>query len=190
MRSLARREPGNSPLSTPRKECDVPEFLSGITNGRTNGAPIAAIIRNTNTRSGDYDSVRDVPRPSHADYTAYLRYLGYNDVSGGGHFSGRLTAPLCIAGGICLQLLARRGITVGAHIASVGALEDDRFDPVQVDADLLQSVSAKPFPVINDDAGEFMQLEIENAKRGEGFGGRFDRMLRRGFPGGNWNAHV
>ena len=117
---MARRAPGQGAYSTPRKEADAPEFLSGVLeqDGKlvTCGAPLCAIIRNTNTRSGDYADLKDKPRPGHADYTAEIRYNGYQDVRGGGHFSGRLTAPLCIAGGICKQILERRGITVGAHI--------------------------------------------------------------------------
>jgi len=119
---LARRAPGNAPHTTPRKEADIPEFLSGIKSGKTTGAPLTAIIRNTNTRSADYAALTDTPRPGHADYTAHVKYGGQADMSGGGHFSGRLTAPLCIAGGICLQILARRGITIEARIASIGGV--------------------------------------------------------------------
>ena len=97
-------------------------FTRSFSAGLPGGAPLAAVIANTNTRSGDYDKLRDVPRPGHADYTAQVRYKGYQDVRGGGHFSGRLTAPLCIAGGICKQMLARRGIWVGAHIAAIGGI--------------------------------------------------------------------
>lgn len=113
---LNRRAPGKSEHATSRKEADRPEFLSGIVDGFTCGAPIAAIIRNTNMRSSDYDNLKDTPRPGHADYTAQIKYGGYQDISGGGHFSGRLTAPLCIAGGLCKQWLARKGIRIGAHI--------------------------------------------------------------------------
>ena len=117
---LQRRAPGNSPWSTPRKESDAPEFLSGLLNNKTTGAPITAIIRNENTRSTDYDNLRNAPRPSHADYTARVKYNGHNDISGGGHFSGRLTAPLCIAGAICLQILKKRGIMVESKVVSMG----------------------------------------------------------------------
>ena len=113
---LARRAPGGSNLSTPRKEADRVEFLSGIVDGRTCGAPIAAMIANTNTRSGDYANLKDCPRPGHADYTAQVKYRGYQDSAGGGHFSGRLTAPLCIAGGLCKQWLAEKGVDIRAHI--------------------------------------------------------------------------
>ena len=115
---LRRRAPGQNAWSTPRKEADAPEILCGLSNGRTCGAPLTAIIRNTNTRSGDYDNLRDTPRPGHADYTAQMKFSGAQDVAGGGHFSGRLTAPLCIAGGICLQLLKTQGITIRARIVS------------------------------------------------------------------------
>ena len=117
---LARRAPGQGKHTTSRKEADTPEFLSGIVDGVTCGAPLSALIRNTDCRSGDYANIADVPRPGHADYTANIKYGGHQDVRGGGHFSGRLTAPLCIAGGICLQLLEEKGISVSAEIKSIG----------------------------------------------------------------------
>lgn len=117
---MARRAPGKSPLSTPRKEADMPEFLSGLVDGITCGAPVTAVIRNTNTRSGDYDELRRIPRPGHADYTAFIKYGESRDVAGGGQFSGRLTAPLCIAGGLALQLLEKEGVSVSARILSIG----------------------------------------------------------------------
>ena len=163
-RFLNRRAPGRMAFTTLRKENDVPEFLSGILNGITTGAPLCAIIRNENTRSGDYDQFLSVPRPSHADYGAYLRYSGHNDIRGGGHFSGRLTAPLCIAGGIALQILSRRGITVGAHIASIGPVKDLRFDSVYIKANELSGISNKPVPVIDDNAGDEMIRIIEAAR--------------------------
>ena len=128
---LDRRAPGRSPYSTPRKEADWPEFLSGLVGNVTCGAPICAVIRNTNTRSQDYDNLRDVPRPGHADYTAHVKYGGHEDVSGGGHFSGRLTAPLCIAGGILLQLLEQDGIVVRAEIKEIGGSAEDPFGRIE-----------------------------------------------------------
>lgn len=127
---LDRRAPGRDRYSTPRKESDQPEFLSGVLNGRTTGSPIAAIIRNRNTRSGDYSQMQDVPRPGHADYTARIRYGGYEDVRGGGHFSGRLTAPLCIAGGIFLQILHRQGIHIQAEILEIGGNREDPYGEI------------------------------------------------------------
>ena len=117
---LARRAPGAGPFSTPRKEADKPEFLSGLSNGAACGAPLTAMIRNTDTRSGDYDELRRVPRPGHADYPAWVKYGGARDVAGGGQFSGRLTAPLCIAGGLALQLLKPEGVSIRARLVSVG----------------------------------------------------------------------
>lgn len=128
---LDRRAPGRTKYSTPRREADQPEFLSGLVGDVTCGAPLTAVIRNTNTRSKDYDNIRDIPRPGHADYTAHVKYGGHNDVSGGGHFSGRLTAPLCIAGGICRQMLASRGITVNARILEIGGNREDPFGEIE-----------------------------------------------------------
>ena len=119
---LSRRAPGRSPWTTPRKESDIPEFLSGLKDNRTTGTPLTAIIRNENTRSADYEALQDIPRPGHADYTAHVKYGGHADMPGGGHFSGRLTAALCIAGGVCLQILARHGITIESHILSIGGV--------------------------------------------------------------------
>ncbi len=117
---LARRAPGKGAYTTPRKEADAPEFVAGLVDGHTCGAPVTVLIRNTNARSADYDGLRRVPRPGHADYTAYVKYGPDRDVAGGGQFSGRLTAPLCIAGGLALQLLAKEGISVSARIVSIG----------------------------------------------------------------------
>ena len=161
---LARRAPGTGAWSTTRKEGDKPEVLSGLVQGKTCGAPLAAVIRNTNTRSGDYENLKDIPRPGHADYTAQVKYGGFQDVAGGGHFSGRLTAPLCIAGGICKQLLARRGIFVGAHIAAIAGIPDASFDPVGLEQAALLAPGEKNFPVIDDGAGERMQRAIAEAK--------------------------
>lgn len=120
---LDRRAPGQNKYTTPRKEKDKAEFLSGLVNSTTCGAPICAVIENTNTRSQDYNNIIDIPRPAHADFTAHIKYRGNNDVSGGGHFSGRLTAPMCVAGGICLQILNSMGIEIKASIKSIGGEE-------------------------------------------------------------------
>lgn len=129
-RFLDRRAPGRSSLSTSRTECDTPKFLSGLINGITCGAPLCAVIENSDARPSEYKALHDLPRPGHADYTAQLKFGGFQDAAGGGHFSGRLTAPLCVAGGIALQILERRGIHVAAHIASIGPVEDTPFDPM------------------------------------------------------------
>lgn len=124
---MARRAPGQNKYSTPRKEADKPEFVSGLVGNTTCGAPLAALIFNTNTRSGDYDNIRDIPRPSHADFTAHIKYKGFEDVSGGGHFSGRLTAPLCVAGGIAKQILESKGIFIEAKIDEIGGNGEDPY---------------------------------------------------------------
>lgn len=135
-RFMARRAPGSNAWSTPRREADAPQVLGGLNpRGETCGAPLAMVIANTNTRSRDYESLRRHPRPGHADYVAAVKYAGAQDYAGGGHFSGRLTAPLCAAGGVCLQMLERRGVHVGAHLARVAGIDDAHFDPVGVTAD-------------------------------------------------------
>ena len=163
-RFLRRRAPGQNAWSTPRKEADLPEFLCGLKDGRTCGAPLTAIIRNTNTRPQDYENLALTPRPGHADYTAEVKYGGYQDRAGGGHFSGRLTAPLCIAGGICLQLLAREGIAVVSRIASIAGVCDE--------GELTSSTAEKDFPVVNDACGEKMRAAIAQAREeGDSVGG-------------------
>ena len=168
---MARRKPGKSPLSTSRKEADAPVFLSGLENGVTCGFPLCAIIENGDQHSSDYDELREKPRPGHADYTAWVKWHGAADMRGGGHFSGRLTAPLCIAGGIAKQILARRGIFVGAHLLEVVGIPDQPF-PLRPDAALFDAVAAKPFPVLDGGAGERMQAAILAARKdGDSVGG-------------------
>lgn len=158
---LNRRAPGQNDWSTPRREEDLPEFLAGILDGFTCGAPIAAVIHNKNTRSGDYANLKDCPRPGHADYTAQVKYGGFQDAAGGGHFSGRLTAPLCIAGGLCKQWLEEQGIRIGARIAAIAGVADD-FDvnPLNPLLDLI----GKDFPVFSPAAGQRMREKIAEAR--------------------------
>lgn len=160
---MQRRQGGRNNISTQRKEPDLPRFLSGVTDGRTNGFPLCIEIENTNTRSGDYNNLADSPRPSHADYTAYVKWHGQADLRGGGHFSGRLTAPLCAAGGIAKQVLVRRGIYVGAHISSIGTVKDLDF-PMHPKASQFDDIAQKHLPVIDDSAGERMIQEILAAR--------------------------
>lgn len=179
---LNRRAPGQHAYDTPRKEEDRPEFLSGLLNGFTCGAPLAAVIYNKNTRSGDYSNLMDHPRPGHADYTAQIKYGGYQDAAGGGHFSGRLTAPLCIAGGLCKQWLEEKGIIIRAHILSIGNITDlpSALDPTEPDLSLIRS----DFPVLNHDAGLKMQKIIADAKsHGDSVGGVI-RCYITGLPAG------
>lgn len=179
-----RRAPGNDKTSTPRKEADEPEFLSGVKNGITTGAPIAVSIRNTNTKSGDYENLKYTPRPSHADYAAYVHYNGNNDVSGGGHFSGRLTAPIVTAGAILRLYLKEKGVEIGGHILKIGSVEDDRFDLVNVDANTLKSLSKSNFALLNSKAEEKMRAEVEAARSdGDSIGGMLEIAIT-GLPAG------
>ena len=180
---LARRKPGKSPLSTARKESDTPVFLSGLENGVTCGAPLCAVIENGDQHSADYDELRDKPRPGHADYTAYVKWKGQADMRGGGHFSGRLTAPLCIAGGIAKQILARRGVYVGAHLWSVGTEHDAPF-PLRPTKELFDAIAAKPFPVLDDRAGERMQAVILDARQNLDSVGGVIECAAAGLPAG------
>ncbi len=169
---MARRAPGNDQFSTTRKEPDEPVFLSGLDGNVTNGEPIEAVIYNKNQRSGDYSSLSDIPRPSHADFAARMKYGEKVDLRGGGHFSGRLTAPMCIAGGICLQILARKGIDVCAHILSVADAHDESFDLVDPASADFNSIKSKKFATISPSAEEKMRAIIEGARLdGDSVGG-------------------
>ena len=180
---LDRRKPGKSRLSTARKEADRPVFLSGLENGVTCGFPLCAIIENADQHSSDYSELADKSRPAHADYTAHVKWAGHADKRGGGHFSGRLTAPLCIAGGIAKQILARRGIFVGAHLSAVAGIPDESF-PLSPTAELFDAVSAKAFPVVNDEAGEAMQAAILAAREaGDSVGGIIECRVEGLGPG-------
>ena len=181
---MERRAPGRNKYSTTRREADKPVILSGLVDNTTCGAPLAMIIENTNTRSGDYGNIRTLPRPGHSDYAAAVKYNSFNDIAGGGHFSGRLTAPLCFAGSVCMQILKLKGIDIKAHIAAIGGIEDEKFDPVSITD---ENIAGKEFPVINDAAGDKMKAEIEKARldadsavKGIEFGRGFSSALLRG----------
>lgn len=181
---MKRRAPGQNSFSTPRKEADLPKVVSGLVDGVTCGAPVCAVIENTNTRSQDYDKLKNLPRPSHADYPALIRYAGMNDPRGGGNFSGRMTAPLCFAGGLLMQILERSGIEIGAHISSISSVCDDDIDFTTGSMEKLKALEAKPFPVINDEAGERMKAEILSAKsEGDSVGGVIECVIT-GVPAG------
>ncbi len=181
---LARRAPGRSALSTSRREGDVPEFVSGLVDGVTCGAPLCAVIRNSDTRSADYEQLRRLMRPSHADYPAHLRYGGHQDVRGGGHFSGRLTAPLCVAGGIVKQILARRGIHVGAQLQAAGSVEGARFDPVNLTAEDLARPLANALPTLDPETARAMADEIEAARSVQDSVGGLIECAAIGLPAG------
>ena len=174
---LARRAPGKNEFSTPRKETDTPEFLSGVDfDGdrlTLNGDELHAIIKNTSQRSSDYAQESFIPRPSHADFTARMKYGKDVDLRGGGHFSGRLTAPLCIIGGICLQYLQTLGISVKAHIYSIGGVKDTPFDLANLSKEVFEILDArKDFPALSLDAIDLMKNEINSARiEGDSIGG-------------------
>lgn len=183
---MKRRAPGQNAFSTKRKEPDLPEFLSGIEgDGTLSGETLHAVIRNTNQRSADYENTSFVPRPSHADLAARLKYGESVDLRGGGHFSGRLTAPLCIVGGICLQYLRSRGINIGAHLYSVGGVYDRPFDLAKVSLTDFELLSAhSDFPVLDTDAGNAMKTVITDASsEGDSVGGIIECAVL-GLPAG------
>jgi chorismate synthase len=181
---LSRRATGKNALSTARKEADQVEFLSGVFEGKTTGTPLAMMIRNGDQHSKDYEAIRYTPRPGHGDLTGYVRYEGCNDYRGGGHFSGRLTAPLVAAGALAKAILRRQGVFVYGHIASIGDIWDDPVDPVHPDTQALEAVAHKAFPTLSDTAGAAMsQLILQCREAQDSVGGRI-QCLVTGLPMG------
>lgn len=171
-RQMDRRRAKNDGLSTSRIEGDVPEILSGVYRGRTTGTPLCAVIRNENTRPEDYAKTAMLARPSHGDYAGFVRYRGFNDPRGGGHFSGRLTAPLVFAGSIARQILREKGVEIGAHILQIGPVEDPSFDLKDIPPELLRELQKEAFPVLDPAAGEEMKAAIRAARlEGDSLGG-------------------
>lgn len=181
---MARRAPRKDGTSTTRSEKDMPEILSGLYNGKTTGTPLCAVIMNSDQHSADYGNISHIARPAHADYTGYLRYNGANDPRGGGHFSGRITAPLVFAGAVCEQILQHRGVTTGAHIVSIKNVNDERFDPVSVTAQQLEAVKARSFPVLSDKAEEEMRSVINSAREVQDSVGGVVECAAVGVPAG------
>jgi len=182
---LGRRAPGKYSLSTPRREADLPEFLSGVEGNTITGEAFHAIIRNTSQRSSDYNNLSFIPRPSHADFAARQKYGEAVDLRGGGHFSGRLTAPMCIVGGICLQYLKAQGIEIRAHIAAIGNVKDTPFDAVTVGKREFSLLDARAdFPVLDAQKGEQMRNLIEEVRAaGDSIGGIIE-CAATGLPAG------
>ncbi len=181
---MERRAPGRNAFSTARKEPDKPEFVTGVLGNVTCGVPVTALIFNKDQHSKDYENLKDVPRPGHADYTAQIKYKGFQDVAGGGHFSGRMMAPVCIAGGMSLQYLKKQGIEIAAHISSIGNINDDRIDMTDKVQSELSNVKDKEFPVINDAQGEKMQALIAEVKSDlDSIGGTIECCIT-GLPAG------
>lgn len=181
---MDRRAPGKNRQSTARREKDLPKILSGIFEGKTTGTPISCVIENTDTRSGDYRNLVDHPRPGHADYTGRVRFHGCNDPRGGGHFSGRLTAPMVFAGAMCKLFLRTKGIEVGAHIASVGQIMDTPFDDIHVPNEQLAALRTQAYPVINPRAQEAMLDQIEQARMAQDSVGGIIECAVTGVPAG------
>ncbi len=181
---MKRRAPGQDKTATARKEADEPHVLSGLLDGVLTGAPLCAVIYNTNQRSKDYSNLKIRPRPGHSDYTAYLRYNASNDIRGGGHFSGRLTAPIVFAGALIRQLLEKKGIVIGAHAASIGGAKDVPFSLTDVNAEQLNSLNREYFSVISSDAKEKMYAAVESARIKEDSVGGIIECAAVGVPAG------
>jgi chorismate synthase len=165
-REMARRAPGQSLLTTSRKEADQPVILSGILDGTTTGAPLCIMIMNTDTHSKDYENLRTVPRPSHSDYTGQVRYRGYSDIRGGGHFSGRLTAPLVFAGALCKDYLRKNhNIEIGSHLYRVGSVADLPFDMTHIDRELLARLQKETLPLLDHELEEKIRETVEGARK-------------------------
>ena len=168
-------------ISTSRHEADKPKILSGVFNGFTTGTPISIIIENANTHSGDYAGLNVIPRPGHADYTAGLKYHGFQDYRGGGHFSGRITAPIVAAGAIILSALNNKGIYIGTHISSLGDIKDRDFVNYLSD---IEGLYDKDFPTLDEETADKMRSCIEAAAaEGDSVGGILKTAVI-GVPGG------
>ncbi len=181
---MARRAPKKDGTSTMRSEKDIPEILSGFFEGKTTGTPLAAVIMNTDQHSGDYGNISHIARPAHADYTGFLRYNGANDPRGGGHFSGRITAPLVFAGAVCAQILEHRRIYTGAHIKRIRDVSDDNFDSVNLTAETLEFVKKRPFPTLSENVEQGMRAVINSARENLNSVGGIVECAAVGFPAG------
>ena len=181
IKKLLNARKGLSAVSTPRREEDEPQILSGVFNGKTTGTPICIIIKNVDTRSGDYSKTKDLARPSHADFTAECKYNGFQDYRGGGHFSGRITAPLCAAAGIIIPALLKKGIKIGSHIAKIGEIEDRDFCDYDADFDIL---SGKEFAVLDDSKETEMIEKIKEVKSQDDSIGGIVETAVLGLPAG------
>jgi len=163
-KEMARRAPGKNQLSTQRKESDSFAIQSGFFEGYTTGTPLCVVIKNSDQHSKDYSILKDKMRPGHADYAGFVRYQGFNDYRGGGHFSGRLTAPLVFIGAVAKQALAQAGILVGAHILQIADIKEENFNPLGIDDKKIAELNGKSFCVMDDAIGEKMQAKILEAK--------------------------
>lgn len=181
---MQRRAPGQNRLSTTRKERDNFEIISGFFNNKTTGTPLCCIIWNEDTQSKDYHSIKNIMRPGHADFSGYMKYHGYNDYRGGGHFSGRLTAPLVFAGAIAKWILQKQHIYIGSHIKSIGHIKEHNFDWVNIDDKHLELLNTKKFPVLDIEVGKKMEEFILSVKKeGDSIGGIVETAITNISPG-------
>ena len=177
-KDMARRAPGKNALSTARKEKDEVEIISGIQDGITTGAPLCALIYNSDQHSKDYSLLESHMRPGHSDYAAYVKYHGFNDVRGGGHFSGRITAPIVFAGSVAKQILKQKGIRIGAHIQSIKDVQDQSFE-TNIRDELLDRLSLQEYPVIDTLVFESMQDVVNQARsQGNSVGGSVECVIQ------------
>lgn len=181
---MARRAPGKNPLSTARSEKDAFTIDSGYFQGHTTGTPLCMRIVNGDQHSKDYDQLRHIMRPGHADYSGKIRYGGYNDYRGGGHFSGRLTAPLVFAGAVASQILARHGIYIGSHILQIGNVNDRSFSPLGEKTTTLQQLKTQNLPVLDTNQAAVMEQEILTAKQQQDSIGGSIECIIQGMPAG------
>ena len=181
---MARRAPKKDGTTTMRNEKDIPQIISGFHNGKTTGTPLVAMIATSDQHSQDYNNLSRLARPGHADYTGALRYRGFNDIRGGGHFSGRLTAPLCFAGAVAQQILEKRGIYIGAHISEIHGITDKAFDPINTSRQDIIDLKEKDFPVIIDVQGNEMKKEILNARENQDSVGGIIECIAINVPAG------
>ena len=181
---MARRAPGQSKMSTQRQEKDAFTIESGVFEGKAAGTPLCVLIPNSDQHSKDYSILKNVMRPGHADYAGKVRYKGFNDYRGGGHFSGRLTAPLVFAGAIAKTILAQKGITVGAHVARIGRITDSLFNPLGETAERLQGLRRHTLPVLDESKGPLMEAEILSAREQQDSVGGIIEVMATGMPPG------
>ena len=173
---MKRRAPGRSSLSTSRREGDEYKILSGFFQGRTTGTPLAAIIYNKDKNSEDYNELKNILRPGHSDYTGHIKYSSYNDYRGGGHFSGRLTAPLLFAGAIAMQILESKNIYIGSHIKSIYEINDENIE--NIDIETIMNLKSMNFPVISSEKGRHMtDCIIEHKDKGNSLGGIVETFI-------------
>jgi chorismate synthase len=183
-REMKRRAPGQNSMSTPRKEADAFEIVSGYFDDHTTGTPLTAIIRNTNQHSRDYGEMKYKMRPGHADYSGYIKYGGFGDYRGGGHFSGRITAPLVFAGALARQVLRKEGITIGSHILSIGSVKDRPFSPMGETKEVLEGLTHEVLPVLEKDRADVMKKEILSAAGEKDSVGGIIECMAVGIPSG------